>query len=169
MAFGNGIVINLVGPNGSGYRVWELLCNCGNKYKSTTQSLTSKNTKSCGCLNKRDGSKHPHFRGFGEIGKNYWNNLQRGAKSRNIKFEIDINFAWELFEKQNAKCALTGWSLEFGKYKTASLDRIDSMLSYIKTNVQWVHKDINKAKQDFTEQHFISMCKAVVERKLPLD
>ena len=46
---------------------------------------------------------------------------------------------------------------------TASLDRIDSSKGYVKGNVQWVHKDINKMKTDFEQSIFIKLCKSVAD------
>lgn len=48
----------------------------------------------------------------------------------------------------------------------ASLDRIDSKKDYTIDNVQWVHKDLNYMKQDFTEEEFINYCKLVVNYAL---
>lgn len=70
---------------------------------------------------------------------------------------------------QNRKCALSGIPLAFtrqlttGHMQNASLDRIDSKLPYIETNVQWVHKHINKIKQDLDLQYFIELCTAVAK------
>ena len=66
---------------------------------------------------------------------------------------------------------MTGWPLTLeavkGSYttKTASLDRIDSNLSYIKDNVQWIHKDLNRMKNEFSQDRFIEVCKAVFEHQ----
>jgi hypothetical protein len=46
----------------------------------------------------------------------------------------------------------------------ASLDRIDSSLGYIITNVQWIDKEVNYAKQEMTNEQFIKMCKKVTEK-----
>ena len=64
----------------------------------------------------------------------------------------------------NKKCKLSNIEIYFNKkcgnkkYKTATLDRIDSTLGYIKTNVQWVHRDINKLKSNFPESYLIKLC-----------
>jgi hypothetical protein len=78
--------------------------------------------------------------------------------------------AWDLFLKQDKKCALSGWPLEFPVGRsihggTASLDRINSNKGYTSDNVQWVHKDINKLKNAFDQDYFIQMCKAVAKNK----
>jgi len=47
------------------------------------------------------------------------------------------------------------------KLRTASLDRIDSTKNYTIDNIQWVHKDVNKMKMDFSQEYFIEMCRLV--------
>jgi hypothetical protein len=47
---------------------------------------------------------------------------------------------------------------------TASLDRIDSSKSYNKNNIQWVHKDVNKMKWAFNQNHFIKFCKLIANQ-----
>jgi hypothetical protein len=78
---------------------------------------------------------------------------------------LTIEQAWELYQKQEGKCALSGLPIFFpatnkGEF-TASLDRIDSSKGYIEGNVQWVHKDINIMKNKFPQDYFIKICKLV--------
>lgn len=47
------------------------------------------------------------------------------------------------------------------KESNASIDRIDSNLGYVRNNIQWVLKDINKMKNDFDQSHFIELCSKV--------
>jgi archaellum component FlaC len=42
-----------------------------------------------------------------------------------------------------------------------SLDRIDSKLGYIEGNVQWLHKDVNYMKQEYSQEYYIDICKKV--------
>jgi len=74
--------------------------------------------------------------------------------------------------RQKRRCALTGVELCFvsdyrknKREQTASLDRIDSDKGYVKGNVQWVHKDINKLKQSFSEKRLIKLCQMVCENR----
>ena len=57
-------------------------------------------------------------------------------------------------------------NIEFGKMRhnksTASLDRIDSSKGYTIDNIQWLHKDINKMKWDFSQEKFLELCKKIV-------
>jgi hypothetical protein len=80
-----------------------------------------------------------------------------------------MEYLWELYEKQCGKCAITGIPIEFEKDKPnapheASLDRIDSSMGYVIGNVQWVHRDVNFMKSDFTMEYFLSLCKLVSDR-----
>lgn len=83
-------------------------------------------------------------------------------KSGTLKFALSKKYLWELFEAQQRKCALSGIPLD---WEVASLDRIDSNKEYIQSNVQWVHKDINKMKFDLEQKYFIEMCELIVKNK----
>lgn len=76
----------------------------------------------------------------------------------------------ELFIKQDGKCIYTGIFLNFttnqgGIGSTASLDRIDSNKDYTKDNVQFVHRDVNKMKMDFSNEYFLYMCRLIADNQ----
>lgn len=54
--FGKLTVVGLVGSK-RGHRFWRCRCSCGETVEVRTSSLTSGNTKSCGCLSNRPGGK----------------------------------------------------------------------------------------------------------------
>jgi hypothetical protein len=101
----------------------------------------------------------------------YWRHVKRNADKRNIAIEISANESYELLKSQNFKCALSGLPIRISEYAqehddggtTASLDRINSSQAYTKSNVQWVHKDINMMKHVFSTDYFISLCKLVTD------
>lgn len=105
--------------------------------------------------------------GYEGIPGYYWKRIKRSALVRDIEFSINIEDMWELFLKQNKKCALSGIPISFGPSSchstTASLDRIDNKKGYIINNVQWVHKDINIMKNIFDNDYFIECCKKITE------
>lgn len=116
-------------------------------------------------------SKNYQWVGYGDIPLRYWSGIVNKAKQRNIKFEISIEDAWNIFIKQNGKCALSGVALHFPalrKYEqTASLDRIDSLLPYSVNNIQWVHKNINhKLKKHMTEKELKYWCNKIIKGDL---
>jgi hypothetical protein len=145
---------------------WYAKCRCGNTTILSTGNFGR--TLSCGCNRYPIGNKHQSFKGYGEIPKCYWSNVLRGAKTRNLELNVTIEDIWDLFLKQNRKCALTNLEIGFGsRHKTgksdstASLDRIDSTKGYTIDNIQWVHKDVNRMKQHFDEKYFIGLCNKV--------
>lgn len=144
---------------------WRCICDCGNVTIVSKGSLTSGATQSCGC--KRIEMM---YQGCENLSGCYWSRLRKGASSRGLQFEITIEEAWNLFEKQNRKCAITGDTLtlerDYTKNRTThtgSLDRIDNSKGYTINNVQWVHKDVNIMHNKRTLKEFVSLCRKVVE------
>lgn len=167
-------VIEKIGSRGESGKqsiYWKVKCKCGNIIERSTKSINREENKSCGCyINSKEYSRNNYlWNGHGDIHGKFWNNIVRGAEHRGHIFDISIEYAWNLYIKQNKKCALSGMDIVFAKTTrgwqhgecTASLDRIDSKKGYIKGNVQWVHKDINLAKQSITQKEFIELCKKV--------
>lgn len=153
---------------------WECDCDCGNRTFASEWSLNNQPNVSCGCQNHKRLEKSTKWRGCGEISGTYWSTLNLGAKNRDIKVEITLEYIWELFLAQNRRCAYTGRLLVFGGRQkdetTASLDRIDSDLDYVPGNVHWVHKNVNKLKLDLKEWEFIAVCEEVsrhMKKRLP--
>ena len=157
--------------NRQGNICWLCRCECGVEKVISGNHLARKiyPVKSCGCQARKIGSRNSLWKGCGEISGNWWYNhilRERNPKKRaKIPVDITVEYAWELFLKQNRKCALSGLELQIGTAKsttcTASIDRIDSGLGYVKENIQWVHKHINFMKRTYSQEYFIQMCKLV--------
>lgn len=146
---------------------YQCQCQCGNMTFRDYTSLMQSGTKQCwDCRNRM--LSITKWKGYGEISMDKWISIKRSASVRNLEFEITMEQAWDLFESQNRKCALSGLPLEFYSKKqdraktSASLDRIDSTRGYTIDNVQWVHKHINSMKMDLDEAQFIQLCSMVV-------
>lgn len=100
---------------------------------------------------------------MGKIPGVYISQTKRDAEVRNLVYEITSADMWKQFQLQNGRCAYTNWKLSFG-YKsetTASLDRIDSSAGYTLENIQWIHKDVNRMKTNFTEERFLQLVKSI--------
>jgi len=145
---------------------WRCVCECGAEASVDGSHLRKGKSVSC---RKCSGSKHK-----GKLNSRVWCRARYGAKKRGYKFAISKLHLYDLFyKKQEEKCALTGVSLHIANTvegdkrgeSTASLDRIDSSFGYVKGNVQWVHKEINKMKMDLKEDRFIELCGLVAKYK----
>ena len=134
-------------------------CDCGNDCCVDRRSLISSHTKSCGCY-RLEMVRLAKFRGCGEVTGTYIHNIKQKARERNLPFDVDKEFLSDLFEKQDRKCILSGIDISF-RGKTASLDRINSKIGYIKENLQWTHKDINRMKWNCDQDEFIKWCSLV--------
>lgn len=137
---------------------YEVEClSCKSVYLTTKNNLLV--TKSCSncCPRKKTGPNNPRWKGGKIIPMNYYNSVKRNALSRNIKFNVSINFLEKIYNQQFEKCKFTHENISFDD-KTASLDRIDSSKGYVKNNIQWVHKDINLIKNNNSDIEFINNC-----------
>lgn len=105
---------------------------------------------------------------YGEIQKRYFGRIKYKAKIKKLDINVTPEYLWDLFLKQDKRCAYSGQILYFSsnlrkdsKSQTASLDRIDPNKGYIIENVHWIHKDINFMKQSMTEEEFLKTCKDI--------
>ena len=140
-------------------------CNALQTYgrKGHLDDAIKGNWKCRSCSNHDNNFKGKHH----SIPFTWFNMKQKGGISRGYRWELTIEDIWNIYEKQEGVCALSGvpigWA-EKGLTATASIDRIDSSEGYILENVQLVHKDINFMKQQFDQEYFVNMCKAVADK-----
>lgn len=175
--FGRWSVICEGDASGSG-KMWKCRCECGVVRDVLSVRLRHGKSLSCGCLNI-ERSAAAKWRGVGELGSALWTTVLKGARERGLEVSLTIDEAWELFLKQERKCAITGVLLTMFEYVdiptnasrggatgrrvngTASLDRIDSSKGYCTGNVQWVHKVINQMKSNHPQDVFVEWCRRV--------
>lgn len=142
----------------------ECLCECGNQKLVSAYTIVKGTSTSCKTCQIYDGDKNANWKGVGSIPGYYFSrNSQRRKMSDKEK-----EYAANLIEQQDFKCALTGLPISFTN-KTASLDRVDSTKPYVKGNIQWVHKDANIMKNGYNLEYFIKMCRMVVEHNKDID
>jgi uncharacterized C2H2 Zn-finger protein len=165
-----------------GNSYYKVKCDCGHIFRTGHSTLSSKskeNSKSlpycraCFSVDKR--AKKRNTMVSDHISQTCYHKIHKQANDRGIKFNVTPQDLEDLLIAQDFKCALSGiklqLSLNFQKkedreYHTASLDRIDSTKPYEKGNIQWVHKDINYMKCDFTQKEFLNYCQLIVNNKL---
>jgi hypothetical protein len=152
------------------------VCKCGNEnFSVIPESLKRGSTTSCGCRRdqylKITGKNSVQYTGYEGLNGKYWGTIKKRAEHRGHTVIISIEYAWNLFIKQNKKCALSGLPIDFAisnkrsSETTASLDRIDSTKEYVEGNVQWVHKHVNIMKNVFDQDYFISICELITKNK----
>lgn len=143
------------------------LCKCGKYKKMRLDSILSGKIISCGCHIKNKIHSIDRINSINlnnKIKSKHINKIKYDSKKRNIYFNLNKKYLWDLFINQDKKCALSGLDIIFDTNlisTTASLDRIDSNKGYIKDNVQWVYKDINLMKNNIKNERFIELCKFV--------
>ena len=164
-------VIDFHSKTKNGHIRYVCKCDCGNYCNILGTHLIQENTKTCGC-DKPIGKTHKQWKGCGEISGDFWySHILRSANGNKgrrhpVELSVSLEQVWDLFLKQERKCALSGLTLTFPKFNkdkswTASLDRIDSSKGYITENIQWVHKDVNIMKNKYDQDYFISFCKLI--------
>lgn len=168
--FGMLTVIEFDHLNKTRHAVWKCRCECGNETLAQTRYLKNGKKRSCGCQQHQIGENHFGWQGVGEISLSEFNKLKRGAERRNLAFNVTIDYIWDLFIKQNRRCAVSNEDICFKSMTkkfdgTASLDRIDSSKGYEEGNVWWVHKNVNTMKWDLTLYRFYELIKKIYEFK----
>jgi len=158
----NWTIIQELPQSRSNPRRFRCKCVCGNIKNIYWSHIKYGASKSCGCQ-RPVKKKHYKWTGCGEITGTYWNKILRSARGKRNRSPIEINitiqYIWNLFLQQKRLCALTGLPIHFNNSDfTASLDRIDSNKGYIKGNVQWIHKDVNRMKNVYSQEHFVQIC-----------
>lgn len=150
-------------------------------YKTQNQTHHSY-CKECNASRAREWRKlHPNYRGSGTI-----NNTplvdrllmsairQRltDAKSRTKKYSksvvtVTAEYLYELFNKQDRKCALTRAELliEQDHPLCLSLDQIDPTKGYTEGNVQWLAWAVNRAKGNLSTDDFYDMCEVILNNR----
>jgi len=169
-------VLKKIGSRGQPGRqsiYWLCQCECGNTRELPTKSINRGDCKSCGCYMKSKEYSRSNYlwNGHGDIHGKWWGNVKKGAQRRGHSFDISIEEAWKIYQKQDGKCALSGVDIVFADSSygfqhgetTASLDRKNNNKGYTKNNVHWVHKDVNLMKQKMSQKELLDWCKLIVE------
>lgn len=89
------------------------------------------------------------------------------AKKKKERRDLTVDYLEKLYEAQDGKCALTGFTMTYitgeGRVPTnISIDRIDSSVGYVDGNTQLVCVQANKMKAELTERELLLWAEAIV-------
>lgn len=161
----------------------DIFCNgCGETFSQTPHShYTGKGCPKCGLEKVVQGARHgakisnekakiisDAQTGF-YINGAIWNSYKKGAKKRNLAFDITPEDILELYKKQNGLCAFTGAKLICNSTNSAknnwSIDRIENNKGYTKDNIILVAKTANMFRNRSTIKEFLEFCNMVACNK----
>ena len=140
---------------------WNVRCKCGLEKVLNSSLLNQGRSRMCiQCFAKTQvkAGLNPRFMRY----------LKREAGRRGKEFSIALGDLEKLYDDQQGRCALSGEKLTLPKDSrdtsyNVSVDRIDSSIGYIPSNIQLVTKQINIMKNKLSDEVFINLCADVVE------
>lgn len=153
-------------------------CDCGTQEVKRKDHVNKQRTTSCkSCSAKRTAKQYPppiNRTGCEGLSGTHYLAIKFGALRRNIPFSLSAKFLWKLYNQQNGLCALTGIPIVLtNKIKnqnvdwdiiTASLDRKDNALGYYEENVWWVHKEVNRLKNNYSLEELLYWSKLLLDK-----
>jgi hypothetical protein len=159
-------VLEKVGPTKNGkYCIYKCECKCGNIVERSSRSLASPRIKSCGCLRIEKGVAPlaPGESGLNDIFQNY----KRNAKNRNLPFDLTKDEFKKLSKENCHYCGTTPSQISNvsinGRYLYNGIDRLNSQIGYLTSNVVTCCKTCNIAKNTMNQNEFLNWINKVYD------
>lgn len=157
-------------PSGQRRVLWKFKCDCGNEVLKTLFDIRRGDTKSCGCVKKKRAEDGIYILPDGESS---FNALYDVYKKRAEKNNMDFTITKELFRHiTKSNCHYCGQEPNQkhlanknsnGHYIYNGIDRIDSSIGYIGSNILPCCKQCNFSKRDLSYGDFIQWLKKAHE------
>ncbi len=151
----------------TGESYWECQCDCGKTTKVTGYSLTSGNTKSCGCYHKirtcQLFSKSPEENALGRVYSDY----RKSARVKGHSFELSREQLGILIKEDCYYCGGEPSNSFIYHEKTITyqgIDRKDNSKGYTPDNVVPCCIICNKMKNTLSSDEFLSHIDKISDR-----
>lgn len=163
-------VTEYIGKGKNGVRRWKCICECGSKLEVNINCISKNEITKCrSCFIK----ERYETSGQDQIHQTWWSCfLDRVHKSK-MRVYFTKEEAYNLYLKQNKKCALSGLPLYFKNFNkesddrlrsyNASIDRKNSSKEYTLDNIQFIDKRINIMKNNQNENIFKELCSRIAK------
>ncbi len=148
LRFGSLVVTEFAGKQGN-FAMWRCRCDCGNEHIARGANLTSGQIKSCGCVAKRNATKHGESRT--RLYRIWYGIIRRTEDSSRKEYKdygaLGVRMCKEWRESYEA---FRDWAQNNGYNDTLSIDRIESTGNYEPGNCRWVTKSVQESNKRTT-------------------
>lgn len=164
--FGRLIVLSRLAEKRNGKTRYVCLCDCGNTVNINHGNLTSKGTKSCGCLQKEHianlnkGKKNNRLP-YGESSfRDVYEYYRRNSIVKNREFSLSVEYFRKITKKDCFYCGLPPSNVHKipqanGEYIYSGVDRVNNDKGYTVDNCVPCCKTCNTAKRVMGYKEFI--------------
>lgn len=142
-------------------------CDCGNTVVVHGASLTSGNTRSCGCFAK-EARRATRLPDNASVIHHIRLQYERHARNRNLVFELDDELFRKLILSPCHYCGLPPSNIKTTKnfregFSYSGIDRVKNNIGYVKGNAVPCCETCNRAKRDLPLDKFLSWIKRVYD------
>ncbi len=150
---------------------WLCKCNCGNECIVVCRSLTSNNTKSCGCLHKeitskmckaRIGKDNPVYK-HGLSDTKAYDNQMNSKRRANIRNQTPLDADFKKIRSIYLFCEILNQQVE--DYEVDHIKPISKGGLHHQDNLQILRSDLNRRKSDKITNEYIGITLADIERE----
>lgn len=167
--FGYLVVLGRTTGRINGNVVWTCRCSCGSVLEVSTNSLTTGNTKSCGCFRKessasqgRRNTRHGHAKN-GVVTPEYYTWSAMLARCSNPNNDSFPDYGGRGIRVCECWLSFKNFIADMGpRPPGTSLDRIDNDKNYEKANCQWANKQQQRRNQRRNQKCVCPTCGTLV-------
>tara|TARA_Y100001968_G_C19339060_1_gene708468 strand:+ start:590 stop:1129 length:540 start_codon:yes stop_codon:yes gene_type:complete len=161
--------IKLSPEKSGGQLIWLCRCSCGNPNLHPVASGNWGKIQSCGCLRNeatiRRNFRHGHsFRG--KVSHQYFLLMKAKERARKCKVPLEIDHNDIIIPR---KCPILGINLTRSKQQqtdsSATIDRIDPKVGYVKGNIWVISQRANRIKNDASLEELQLLLKVIKGRE----